>query len=111
MTIGSLAAFIYKTYPIKYAYNLVVLCFAVVITWDVNLDLYDAFNCADAEIGIFQKNEVNTMAADALAPCVARTSTAMVLTSSNKCILVIYKREEQRWIIVNWTQVINFSEI
>ena len=37
-----------------------------------------------AETGIFEKNLVNTMTADALAPCVARASAAMVLTMQKK---------------------------
>ena len=33
-----------------------------------------------AETGIFLKNSINTIAADALAPCVTRASTEMLLT-------------------------------
>ena len=40
------------------------------------------------EIGIVQDNKVNTLAADALDPCVARTSAPMVLNLLNKQILV-----------------------
>ena len=34
-----------------------------------------------AGAGIFRENKVNTMAADALAPCVARSSVAMALNT------------------------------
>ena len=43
-----------------------------------------------AEIGIYWSNCVNTMAADDLAPCVARTSAAMVLNELHQWILVYY---------------------
>ena len=36
-------------------------------------------NPLGAEAGICQENQGNTMVADALAPCVARSSAAMVL--------------------------------
>ena len=41
-------------------------------------------NPSGAEAGIFRKIYVNTMAADVLAPGVARSSTAMVLTMQDK---------------------------
>ena len=41
------------------------------------------------ETGIFQ-NKVNTMAADALAPYVAKTSAAMVLTMQGKQVIAFY---------------------
>ena len=41
-------------------------------------------NPAGAEAGIFQENRVNTMAADALATYVARSSSAMVLNMEQK---------------------------
>ena len=34
-----------------------------------------------SELGIFQQNKINIMADDALAPCVTRSSAAVVLTS------------------------------
>ena len=40
---------------------------------------------------IFRENWVNTIAADALAPCVARSSAAMALTMQDKQILVFHK--------------------
>ena len=39
-------------------------------------------NHSDAETGIFRENQVNTMPADALDPCVSRTSAAMVHQST-----------------------------
>ena len=39
-----------------------------------------SFNYFGAENGIFHSNPVNSMATDALAPYVARSSVAMVLT-------------------------------
>ena len=43
-----------------------------------------------AETRIFQVNEVSTIAVDALAPCVARTSAAMVLIIQDKWILIFH---------------------
>ena len=40
---------------------------------------------------IFWDNEVNTMAADALAPCVARTSATIALIMLDKQVLVFHK--------------------
>ena len=44
-----------------------------------------------AETGIFHGNFVNTMAADALAPWVARPSTAVVLKIQDKLVPVFHK--------------------
>ena len=41
-----------------------------------------------AEVGMFHENYVNTIAADALAPYVARSSTAMALIIYNEQTLV-----------------------
>ena len=41
-----------------------------------------------AETRIFSANLVNTMTADALAPCIARTSTAMILILQDKRVVV-----------------------
>ena len=41
-------------------------------------------NPSGADAGIFQENPVNTMAADALAPHVTRSSAAMVLNMEEK---------------------------
>ena len=41
----------------------------------------NGLNSSVVEARICQENLVSTMAADALAPCVARTSAAMVLTT------------------------------
>ena len=49
----------------------------------------------DVETGIFRKNYVTTMAADALAPRVARASAAMVLTVQVRHVLVHYEEEFQ----------------
>ena len=50
----------------------------------------DAVHSSGAESGIFRENWVNPMAADALAPCVARTSAAMALTMHDKEPFVFY---------------------
>ena len=47
-------------------------------------------NPSGAETGIFWENAVNAMAADDLAPCVIRRSTAMVLTMQNIWVLVFH---------------------
>ena len=49
-------------------------------------------------IGIIKENKVSTMAADALAPYVAKASAAMVLTRQGELVLVL--REEE------WFQLI-----
>ena len=43
------------------------------------------------EIGIFHENYVNNMATDALAPGVAMTSAAMVMTMHDKEVLVFHE--------------------
>ena len=43
-----------------------------------------SFNPSGVGTRIFKENWVNTMAADALAPCIARSSAAMVLTLQDK---------------------------
>ena len=48
------------------------------------------FNPRGAGLEIFMENYVNTMTADPLAPCVARTSTAMVLIMYYKKVVVFY---------------------
>ena len=48
-------------------------------------------NTSGAETGIFQDHEVNTMAADALAPWVARTSATTVLTVQDKWLLALHE--------------------
>ena len=45
----------------------------------------------DAETGILKAIYINTMAPDALAPCVARPSEAMVLNMQDKWVLVFHK--------------------
>ena len=45
--------------------------------------------CADT--GIFGEHQVNMMAADALAPFIARSPTTMVSTMQDKQLLVIHK--------------------
>ena len=50
-----------------------------------------AVAAAAAEIGLFLDNQVNTIIADALAPCIARLSATIVWTLQNKQILVIGK--------------------
>ena len=46
-------------------------------------------NSAGVKDGTFRENYVDTLAADALAPCVARTSAAMVLVIVKGVISVI----------------------
>ena len=53
------------------------------------------FHLSGVEPWIFQANLANTMAADALAPCVARASAAMVLSLWNQQVLIINKERFQ----------------
>ena len=53
--------------------------------------MWEFITSSGAESGIFQKNLVNTMDADALAPCVDWASSAIVLPIPGKCNLVFYK--------------------
>ena len=48
-------------------------------------------NPCGADAGIFRDNFVSTMAVDALAPCVARSSTAMLLIMWDKQIPTIHR--------------------
>ena len=52
---------------------------------------FNCFNASAGETGTFQENRVNIMAADALAPCGARSSTVMVLFMQDKQVLVFHK--------------------
>ena len=49
------------------------------------------FNPCGAGTGMFWDNYINTMAVDALAPCVARSSAAMGLTMQDRRVLVFHK--------------------
>ena len=49
----------------------------------------------NAETGIFQGKPINTMAADALAPCVIGSLGAMVLTVQDQQVLVFHKEKFQ----------------
>ena len=49
------------------------------------------------ETGVFQEDQVKSPDADALAPCVTRTSTAMALMMQSKQILVFHKKTRQIW--------------
>ena len=48
-------------------------------------------NPTGADPGICRENEVNAMADDALATCVARTSAAMVLTMKDSRVFVFFE--------------------
>ena len=50
------------------------------MSWDGK----EYINPFSADVRIFQENYVNTMATDALAPLVARSSAAMALTKCDK---------------------------
>ena len=50
-----------------------------------------AWNLTGAETGIFCDNKVNIMAADALAPGIIKTSSAMVLTMQHNQTLVLHE--------------------
>ena len=51
---------------------------------------------SDAQIRMLCENKVNALAADALAPCVARASAAMLLTMQDKCIFLFHQGEFQQ---------------
>ena len=48
------------------------------------------FDTTAAEIRIFHKNLVNNVAADTMAPCVARSLAAMVLIKEDRCFPVLH---------------------
>ena len=52
--------------------------------------IFHMINPSGAENWIYQKNQVNTMAVDDLAPCIARSSASMVLTMQEKLVLIFY---------------------
>ena len=60
---------------------------------------------------IFWTNWVNTMAADALAPCIARSSATMVLTVQGKWIFVFHEDEfqlptpSQWWVMIKYVNI------
>ena len=49
------------------------------------------FNISNAEIRILQDNQVITIAADALAPCITKSSAAIALTMQDKWVLVFHR--------------------
>ena len=50
------------------------------------------------ESGIFQDDQVNIIAANALAPCITRSSAAMVLAMQDKQVFVFHKVGFQIWV-------------
>ena len=70
---------------------------------DVSLILINPFG---AETGIFSEKLVNTLAADALAPCVASTSTAMVLNVWDTFIIVCLSTFYAISLVENYTKCI-----
>ena len=52
-------------------------------------------NSSGAETRILHENEVNTLAADALAPCVARSSAAMLFNVHNRWVLIFHEEGVQ----------------
>ena len=52
-----------------------------------------------ARIYVFRENQVNTIAADAMVPCISRSSAAMVLTMAEKRVIVFYQLLT-RWIVL-----------
>ena len=52
-----------------------------------------SFNPSCAENWILQENNINTLAADTLAPCVTRSSAAMVLSIQDKFVFVFFEEE------------------
>ena len=60
--------------------GLVIMWVMVQFQLDTNYQLQVTISTSGTDIDIFQKHQVNTMAADALDPCATRPSTAMVLT-------------------------------
>ena len=58
-----------------------------------------------------RENSVNTMAADALAPCFAGPSTAMILTVCKVYILVLYGTELQQTVTFQCQAMIENADI
>ena len=68
-------------------------------------------NPFSAETGILQDKWVDTMAADALAPCVARASASMVLTMQDKQLLVFHKERFQRPVLSQDREMIENTNV
>ena len=60
---------------------------------DFHQPLFIVLTLSDAGARMFRENEVNSIDADALAPCVSRSSAAMILTVQDKQVLVLYNEE------------------
>ena len=61
--------------------------------------------------GILMVNYVNAMATDALAPCVASASAAMVLTMQDKRLCVLYQELFQLPAPAQWRDMIENKNI
>ena len=73
----------------EYLYILSILC----KSWSTIICSLICINPSDAVTSIFQVNEVIIVVADALVPCVTRSSSGMELTVSNESILVSFGSE------------------
>ena len=67
------------------------ILFEYIICADATNNKYIIFNLYGAETEIFWDHWVNTITADALAPCVARSSAIMVLTKHDKQVLTFHE--------------------
>ena len=54
----------------------------------------------DAQVGMFQEHLLNTMGADVLAPCITRSSVAMMFTVWNRDVIAILESESLQTVIV-----------
>ena len=69
-------------------------------------------NLSDAEIEMFRDNWVNNKAADALAPCVTKSSATMVLTMQDIQVLAIHeKRFQQPAWTWSWEMIQNIETL
>ena len=69
------------------------------------------FNPSGVETKIFQANYVNAMAADALAPCIARPSTCIMLTKQDRWVLVFNEKGFQQPVSIQYWEIIQAMEI
>ena len=59
----------------------------------------------------YSEKVFNTMAADDLAPCVARSSAAMVLTKQDKQVLIYHKDTFQLPVPSQWWEIIENANV
>ena len=70
----------------------VELCLSCINLIEIGPGLLQLVNTSDAETRIFLENKGNDMVANALAPCITRSSSGMVLIMEDKQVFVFNSR-------------------